>query len=125
MASTLNGRLISARRHLNVLASSPVLRSPTGYLDQKRQNLDRLQERMLSAQMRSIDRKKQGFIGLTAKLDAMSPMKVLTRGYAMTQTDSGDVIRSVKQTAPGDPIRISLSDGRIEATVTDVKEIEL
>ena len=125
MASTLNGRLISARRHLNVLASSPALRSPTGYLDQKRQNLDRLQERMLSAQMRSIDRKKQGFIGLTAKLDAMSPMKVLTRGYAMTQTDSGDVIRSVKQTAPGDPIRISLSDGRIEATVTDVKEIEL
>ena len=62
------------------------------------------------------------FIGLTAKLDAMSPMKVLTRGYAMTQTESGEVIRSVAQVATGENIRISLSDGCLNATVTDVKE---
>ena len=122
MASALNRQLISARRHLNVLASSPALRSPTGYLDQKRQNLERFKERMLSAQMRSIDRKKQGFIGLTAKLDAMSPMKVLTRGYAMTQTESGDVIRSVSQTAVGDTVQITLNDGALCATVAEVKE---
>ena len=122
MASALNRQLISARRHLNVLSSSPALRSPTGYLDQKRQNLERIQERILAAQTRSIDRKKQGFIGLTAKLDAMSPMKVLTRGYAMTQTDSGDVVRSVRQTNVGDTLRISLSDGQVHATVTEVKE---
>ena len=122
MAAALNRHLIAARRHLNVLAASPALCSPTGYLEQKRQNLQRVQERMLSAQMRSIDRKKQGFIGLTAKLDAMSPMKVLTRGYAMTQTDKGEVIRSVRQTVPGDAIRISLSDGTLCAAVTDVKE---
>ena len=122
MASALNRQMIAARRHLHVLSSSPALRSPTGYLDQKRQSLERLRERILSAQMRSIDRKKQGFIGLTAKLDAMSPMKVLTRGYAMTQTDSGDVVRSVRQTKVGDALRISLSDGQIHATVTDVKE---
>ena len=122
MASALNRHLIAARRHLNILSSSPALRSPTGYLDQKRQALDRIRERMLSSQMRSIDRKKQGFIALTAKLDAMSPMKVLTRGYAMTQTDNGDVIRSVHQTAIGDQIRISLGDGTLRATVTEVKE---
>ena len=122
MASAFNKQIIAARRHLNILAASPALRSPTGYLDQKRQILERVRERMLSAQMRSIDRKKQDFIGLTAKLDAMSPMKVLTRGYAMTQSDSGDVIRSVRQTAPGDSIRISMSDGVLRATVTDVKE---
>ena len=122
MASALNRQMISARRHLNVLASSPALRSPTGYLDQKRQNLERIRERMLSAQMRSIDRKKQGFIGLTAKLDAMSPMKVLTRGYAMTQTESGDVIRSVSQTAVGDTVQITLNDGALRATVAEVKE---
>ena len=84
--------------------------------------MERIQERILAAQTRSIDRKKQGFIGLTAKLDAMSPMKVLTRGYAMTQTDSGDVVRSVRQTNVGDTLRISLSDGQVHATVTEVKE---
>ena len=122
MAAGLNRQLLAARRHLNVLASSAALRSPTGYLDQKRQNLQRLQERLAAVQSRLIDRKKQGFIGLTAKLDAMSPMKVLTRGYAMTQTESGQVIRSVRQVAAGESIRVSLGDGTLRATVTEVKE---
>ena len=122
MAAALNRQLISARRHLNVLSASPALQSPTGYLEQKRQNLERLQERLVAAQTRSLDRRKQSFIGLTAKLDAMSPLKVLARGYAMTQVEDGTVIRSVRQVNTGDQIQISLSDGRIAASVTDVKE---
>lgn len=122
MAASLNRHLISARRHLNVLSASPALQSPTGYLQQKRQTLERLQERMTAAASRGIDRRKQGFIGLTAKLDAMSPLKVLTRGYAMSQREDGTVIRSVHQVAVGDPIHILLSDGRVSAAVTDVKE---
>lgn len=122
MAAALDRQLISARRHLNVLSASPALQSPTGYLEQKRQNLERLQERLVAAQTRSLDRRKQSFIGLTAKLDAMSPLKVLARGYAMTQAEDGAVIRSVRQVNTGDQIQISLSDGRIAASVTDVKE---
>lgn len=122
MAAALNRQLISARRHLNILSASPALQSPTGYLEQKRLGLDRLRERLISAETRWIDRKKQGFIGLTAKLDAMSPLKVLTRGYAMTQTEDGTVIRSVQQLHPGDNIQISLSDGHVTAAVTEVKE---
>ena len=125
MAASVNRQIISARKRLNMLSCSPALLSPTGYLDQKRQNLMRIQERMLAAQIRFVDRKKQGFIGLTAKLDAMSPMKVLTRGYAMTQKDSGEVVRSVLQTDVGDTLRISLSDGQLCATVTEVKENSL
>lgn len=122
MASALNRQLIAARRHLNILSASPALRSPTGYLEQKRQMLELLRERMIAGQTRSVDRKKQQFIGLTAKLDAMSPMKVLTRGYAMTQTEDGQVLRSVKQAATGRNVLITLTDGRLSATVTDVKE---
>jgi exodeoxyribonuclease VII large subunit len=122
MASALNRQLKAARQHLKVLSDSPALQSPTGYLDQKRIGLERLRERMISAQMRCIDRKKQGFIGLTAKLDAMSPLKVLTRGYAMMQTESGEVVRSVKQLNTGDTVQITLNDGRIRAAVTDIKE---
>ncbi len=122
MASALNRQLIAARRHLNILSASPALRSPTGYLEQKRQMLELLRERMIAGQTRSVDRKKQQFIGLTAKLDAMSPMKVLARGYAMTQTEDGQVLRSVKQAATGRNVLITLTDGRLSATVTDVKE---
>ena len=122
MASSLNQQLIAARRQLNILSASPALRSPTGYLEQKRLQLDHVSERLCSAQVRSVDRKKQQFIGLTAKLDAMSPLKVLTRGYAMTQTPDGQVVRSVSQTPVGSKLMISLSDGKISATVDDVKE---
>ena len=122
MASALNRQLKSARQHLSVLSASPALQSPTGYLEQKRLALEHLRDRMISAQTRCIDRKKQGFIGLTAKLDAMSPLKVLTRGYAMTQTEDGTVIRSVNQVVPGNNIQISLSDGHVTAAVTEVKE---
>ena len=60
--------------------------------------------------------------GLTAKLDAMSPLKVLTRGYAMAQDKEKKVIRSVKQIVVGQMLDISLSDGVISATVNEIKE---
>lgn len=122
MAAALNRQIVAARRHLHVLSGSPALRSPTAYLEQRRQLLARCRERMTAAQTRVLDRRKQSFIGLTAKLDAMSPMKVLTRGYSMTANADGEVIRCVSQTAPGDRICISVSDGTVLATVTDVKE---
>ncbi len=122
MAAALQRQLKAARRHLHVLAESQALKSPTGYLDQKKKSLKLLENRLLSAQIQGIQRKKQRYIGLTAKLDAMSPLKVLTRGYAMTQKEDGAVVRSVSQVSTGEPIRISLSDGQLCATVTDRKE---
>jgi exodeoxyribonuclease VII large subunit len=52
----------------------------------------------------------------------MSPLKVLTRGYAMAQTEDGSVLRSVEQVDLGQRITVSLNDGIISATVMDKKE---
>ena len=52
----------------------------------------------------------------------MSPLKVLTRGYAMVQNDAGNVVRSVGQTRIGEQLAISVSDGVLTTTVTDIKE---
>ena len=122
MAAALNRQLKASRQQLNMLAGSQALRSPTGYLDQKRNTLALLQNRMVSAQSRSVEQKHRQFAALTAKLDAMSPLKVLTRGYAMTQTESGEVVRSVKQIKPGDKINVTLSDGKFTAAVMEKEE---
>ena len=122
MSAALSRQLKAARKHLNVLAASPALCSPTGYLERRRKDLTILSERFGSAQMRLVDRKKQTYIALTAKLDAMSPLKVLTRGYSMARKEDGTVIRSACQVVNGDTIKISLSDGCVTAAVTDVKE---
>ena len=118
----MNRQIKAARQHLNVLSASPALCSPTGYLERKGTDLAHLKERLVSAQLRSIDRKSQRYAALTAKLDAMSPLKVLSRGYAMTQKADGSVIRSVSQVAAGDTVEILLCDGSVTAAVTDVKE---
>jgi len=122
MATALSRQLKSARQHLDVLSKSAALQSPMGYLQQRQKSLDLLQNRLVAAENQCISRNNQRYIALTAKLDAMSPLKVLTRGYAMAQTPDGEVVRSVSQVQAGDTIHVSFSDGRLSATVTDVKE---
>ncbi len=122
MTAVLERQLKSARQQLGALAASPALQSPTGYLQQKGKALELLNHRLLAAQSQSVERKNRRFVELTAKLDAMSPLKVLTRGYAMVQKEDGSVLRSQAQVKTGAPICITLSDGRIHAIVNEEKE---
>ena len=122
MIANLSRQVKTARQHLNVLSQSPALRSPTGYLDQKRKNLELLRNRLISGQSLAVESKNRQFVALTSKLDAMSPLKVLTRGYSMTQTEGGEVVRSVNQVQKGDTLRITLSDGSFTAAVTEKEE---
>lgn len=122
MAGALNRQLKLAGQKLDTLAASAALRSPTGYLDQKNKDLMLLQNRLLSVQDRILARTQQRFGSSVAKLDAMSPLKVLSRGYAMAQTQDGTLLHSVKQTAPGESIAVNLGDGTLNATVVSVKE---
>ena len=107
---------------MKALSDSPALRSPTGYLQQRRQNILLLQNRLISAHTQGVDRKRRRFVEHTAKLDAMSPLKVLTRGYAMAQTQTGQVLKSIEQASVGDLISVTVSDGSLSAAVTDKKE---
>ena len=122
MASGLQRQLKMARQHLHVLSGSVSLQSPTGYLQQQKKSLELLKNRLISAQNRNISAKKQRYVADVSKLDAMSPLKVLTRGYAMAQAPDGALIRSVHQVEIGQPITIRFSDGQAAATVSDKKE---
>lgn len=122
MAASLSRQLKANRQHLNMIAASPALRSPTGYLEQRRKSVELLKNRLVSAQIQGVERKKRRYVEMTAKLDAMSPLKVLTRGYAMAQNEDGQVLRSIQQVNAGDKVSITVSDGRIMAAVTDKKE---
>ena len=117
LAAGLNRQIRSAQQHLDVLSHSPALRSPDGYLQQREKNLELLKNRLAAAQNQNITRKSQQYIAAVSKLDAMSPLKVLSRGYSMTQNVNGEVVRSVKQVELGERIQVTLSDGKISATV--------
>lgn len=122
MTGALNRQLRLASQRLDGLAASPALRSPTGYLDRREKDLGLLQEKLLSAQNRELSKAQQKYVANVAKLDAMSPLKVLSRGYAMAQKDTGELIRSVKQTTTGKSIVVSLADGKLNASILSIKE---
>ena len=122
MGNLLGRQIKNARRQLNILAQSPSLTSPDQYILQRRKTLELLKGRVFTAQTKVIHNHKQRFIAATAKLDAMSPLKVLTRGYAMAQNEEKTVVRSVKQTQTGEQLFVSLSDGVLTTTVTEIKE---
>ena len=124
MVSAFSRQMKAAQKHLDVLSASPALRSPDGYLQQREQGLELLKNRMIAAQNQNITRKNQQFIAAVSKLDAMSPLKVFSRGYAMAQNQDREVLRSVKQVQSGDNISITVSDGRIDATVINKEESE-
>ena len=112
-----------SRQHPTVLACSAALQSPTGYLEQKEKQLDYLKNRMISAQNRNLSQKQQRFVQNVAKLDAMSPLKVLTRGYSMAENEAGELVRSVHQVKTGDKLNVRFSDGLVETAVRDTKEL--
>lgn len=122
MISLMQTKLQSAQKHLRMLSSSPSLQNPTAYMDGRRKTLEHMQTRLLSLQERKIALSRQRFLSSTAKLDAMNPLKVLMRGYAMALDADNVIVRSVDQVKVNDPISIKVSDGSIFATVTDTRE---
>jgi exodeoxyribonuclease VII large subunit len=59
-----------------------------------------------------------------ARLEALSPLAVLSRGYAIVYAADGTVLRSASDTAAGQTIRARLSQGSLEAQVIDTKSME-
>lgn len=94
------------------------------YIAQRRKSLELLRGRISAVQSRYLNGHKQRFMSLAAKLDAMSPLKVLTRGYSLTMAQDGSVLHSVKMAKPGQRIDVRLRDGILSADITDVKELE-
>ena len=121
--STMLGRQLKAhQQQLNMLSASPVLKSPDDYFEQRKTALKLLENRLVAAESEKVQRSNNLFLSNAAKLDALSPLKVLTRGYSLTQAEDGSVVRSIHQLYPGDKIKIQLSDGIASASVTQTEE---
>ena len=78
-----------AAQRLDALRNKRVLTEPGAFLDSRRLDLDRLRDRLLASEERQLAEKRQHFVRLGASLDAMSPLRVLSRGYALATGRDG------------------------------------
>lgn len=123
--STMKNLLVSRLRYsaarLDHLLDSLPLRDPESALIASRlQTLDRAEERAVNALRQTVSAKETRFFALAAQLDALSPLKMLTRGYAATTKD-GKIITSAAQLQPGDRVRLQYRDGDAICAVEERK----
>ena len=115
------GRGLSQRRTaLTELASRRVMQSPTGFIDQRRLELDSIRLRLDAAATGRLHRERQEFARLAAKLDALSPLKVLCRGYSIALDAEGRAVREAGQLKAGDKLDLRLSRGGAKCLVESV-----
>ena len=124
MAVAMQTKINRAGERLASLSNRPVLRSPLASFESRRKALELLENRLISAQTGRVAKSRQRFVAQVSKLDAMSPLKVLTRGYAMVAKEDGQLVRSVRDVRPKEPIAVRVSDGTIVATVIGGKPNE-
>ena len=96
--------------------------SPESRLNEKRQYLVNLETRLKSDFNRIIDAKKNKLSLYAGRLDGLSPARKMAQGYSFTVSDSGKKITSVDDVLKDDILHIHISDGSIDAKVTDVRK---
>jgi len=105
------------RQRLIDISGKRVLESPMGFIDNKRIQVDRSAERLTSSMQQMMHKSRERYARLAATLDAISPLKVLGRGYAIAQRTDGKVIKSTHDVSAGDRITVRLKQDEITCRV--------
>ena len=114
--------LDSGARRLESLSSRPIMESPMAFIDQRRLDVDRFAERMDAAERHVLSENRQKYIRLVSALEALSPLRVLARGYSVVNLPDGTVVRRSEQAAPGSLLRVRLSEGALNCRVENRTE---
>lgn len=119
MEQAMRQRLLRGRQQLERLGKSRMLTDPKAYVQDKRVLLDYQSRRMHQAMTNLLAVKRARAGQLAAALDAMSPLKVLGRGYAIAQKQDGVIISHIGDAAPGERFRLRVSDGELPCRVEE------
>lgn len=113
----LTNRISLARQRLNSLADRRVFRSPLDRIRDWERRLDEWDARLQRAGRNRIEKGSVQLAALSSRLESLSPLGVLSRGYSLTQTPAGQLVRSKNHVLPGDQITTRLADGTITSRV--------
>lgn len=114
-----NGRL-----RLRYCAERPVMLSPVIAVEEQRLNLDRIYKNMEDTFLMRFAEKKQALSPKVSKLEALSPLTTLSRGFALARTADGALLSSTKQAETGDEIVIRIADGELDAEIKQIRTAE-
>ena len=122
---TLAARMIKTQQHkievyshrLRELQRKRVLSDPMAFLQDRSMQLDLTQEKLVSAMQRHLEQSTRRFTHAAAALDAMSPLRVLHRGYCVAQKEDRTILRSSQQAEVGERVTLHLAEGSLQCEV--------
>lgn len=117
----VRARLAARRQALARKEADLAALHPQARLARHRTALGELAARLVAAGSRDLAGRRRAFEAAAGRLDAMSPLKVLERGYAIARTPAGEVIARADRVRPGDPLAVRLSRGELEVRVEQVR----
>ena len=120
MISAMNDKLAVERAVIEFKKSALQRLSPQNYIDNLRVRCDRASMSMEHSIRSEMAQKTKEFSALCAKLDAMSPLKILARGYSVTVKE-GEVVSDVKAVKKGERIDVLIKNGKLECEIQNVK----
>ena len=110
-------RLAAERQRLADFAAKRCLTEPTAFIQDKRMELVHRQQRLGDLSQGQLVRKRQRFAAISAALDAMSPLKVLGRGYAVARDAEGRILKTYRDISVGDTVTVTLGEGGFTSRV--------
>lgn len=120
----LRGRIDFQRQLLQSLESRSVLQRPHSLVHDRRQLLDETTVRLQRGIQAATERLSLRLATLAASMDALSPLKVLSRGYSLTTDAEGNLLRDGSQLREGDLIRTRLGQGTVSSRVVEVSKAD-
>jgi exodeoxyribonuclease VII large subunit len=115
--------LLRAAAHRFELATAGLrAASPRARLARDRDRHARVEARLRAALDRALDRGHQHLRVAAGRLDSLSPLAVLARGYSLARTDAGAIVRRASDVRPGDAVEVLLHEGRLDCRVTATRE---
>ena len=110
-------RLAAERQRLTDFAAKRCLTEPMAFIQDKRMELVHRQQRLGDLSQGQLVRKRQRFAAISAALDAMSPLKVLGRGYAVARDAEGRILKTYRDISVGDTVTVTLGEGGFTSRV--------
>ena len=114
------GKLRALKDRLARIESKRVISSPYGFIDEKRLMLANLYDKLEKRNALKLSAVKGDFAALAGKLNALSPLSVLTRGYSAVYGATGEVLTSVTSVKEGDTVKVVMKDGEITAQAKEI-----
>ncbi len=115
----IHGKVDNYRSNLSALLKTYSFKYPYHRIYDERQQLDFLGSQLIKQGKRQVQDNRIILKSLGSRLNDLSPLAVLERGYSVTTTNEGHIVRSIKKITPGDEIRVILADGSLGCHVSN------